>query len=506
MRVPCGAGGPLNIPTVLRPLVSTPRKRSVLLGLSAAYMLVQISSLPIALSLPSLADYFDTGLDDAAWIIIAYLVMVGSLVLLAARLGDRFGHINVFFAGMVVAFVASAPMALSQELWQLVVWRGLTGVGAALIMGNANAVLAATFSPDQRGRAFSIPIIGARFGTLIGLALFAVFLHFFSWRLVFAAYVPIGLVAMIVTLPMLKYRERGLTRENSGGVDWPGGLLLASAAIALVLSGTHVHGGDESFTSDEGLQYHLPMHGLFLVLLALFVFVETRVSNPVVAMTHFRQKYFSMSLASNVTYHFSMVATMTLVPIVVEEGFGMSPLYVPIVLLPSQALGLFVPVIAGWIYDRYQPRMLRPITMTLIAGGFLVLGLSTPHVSFWMLPLLMLPISIGTNMFNPINNATVMNSLPLEHRGVASGMLETTREMGHALGATAAASALALVLPAGIELLSGEAAEPFYIQGFRGASLMVVFTLMAGASFAYFHKGSLLPRMSNPPRQPNSEA
>ena len=496
----------MNITSVLRPLVSTPRKRSVLLGLTAAYMLVQISSLPIALSLPSLADYFDTGLDDAAWIVIAYLVMVGSLVLLAARLGDRFGHINVFFAGMVVAFVASAPMALSQELWQLVVWRGLTGVGAALIMGNANAVLAATFSPDQRGRAFSIPIIGARFGTLIGLALFAVFLHFFSWRLVFAAYVPIGLVAMIVTLPMLKYRERGLTRESRGGVDWPGGLLLASAAIALVLSGTHVHGGEESFTSDEGLQYHLPMHGLFLVLLALFVFVETRVSNPVVAMNHFRQKYFSMSLASNVTYHFSMVATMTLVPIVVEEGFGMSPLYVPIVLLPSQALGLFVPVIAGWIYDRYQPRMLRPITMTLIAGGFLVLGLSTPHVSFWMLPLLMLPISIGTNMFNPINNATVMNSLPLEHRGVASGMLETTREMGHALGATAAASALALVLPAGIELLSGEAAEPFYIQGFRGASLMVVFTLMAGASFAYFHKGSLLPRMSSPSRQPNSEA
>ena len=323
--------------------MSTPRKRSVLLGLTAAYMLVQISSLPIALSLPSLADYFNTGIDDAAWIVIAYLVMVGSLVLLAARLGDRFGHINVFFAGMVVAFVASAPMALSQELWQLVVWRGLTGVGAALIMGNANAVLAATFSPDQRGRAFSIPIIGARFGTLIGLALFAVFLHFFSWRLVFAAYVPIGLVAMIVTLPVLKYREKNLVRERLGGVDWLGGVLLASAAIALVMSGTHVHGGEESFTSEEGLQYHLPMHGLFLVLLALFVFVEMRVSNPVVAMNHFRQKYFSMSLASNVTYHFSMVATMTLVPVVVEEGFGRSPLYVPIVLLPSQALGLFVP-------------------------------------------------------------------------------------------------------------------------------------------------------------------
>ena len=476
-----------------------------MLGLTAAYMLVQISSLPVALSLPALADHFQTGVDDAAWIVIAYLVMVGSLVLLAARLGDRFGHINVFFVGMAIAFLASAPMALSQELWQLVVWRGLTGVGAALVMGNANAILAATFPADQRGRAFSIPIIGARFGTLVGLALFAVFLHFFSWRLVFAAFVPIGLVAVVVSLPMLKYREKGLTREAGGGVDWLGGLFLASAAIVLVLSATHIHGGEESFVSKDGLEYHLPMHGLFLVLLSVFVFVEMRVANPVVAMGHFRQKYFSMSLASNVTYHFSMVATMTLVPIVVEEGFGKSPLYVPIVLLPSQALGLFVPVIAGWIHDRYQPKMLRPVTMTLIAGGFLLLGLSAPHVTFWALPLLMIPISIGTNMFNPINNATVMSSLPLEHRGVASGMLETTREMGHALGATAAASALALVLPAGIELLSGEAAQPFYVQGFRAASLMVVFTLMFGASLAYFHKAPRVRRVPAPSYQPGGD-
>ena len=477
----------------------------MLLGITAAYMLVQISSLPVALSLPALADHFETGVDDAAWIVIAYLVMVGSLVLLAARLGDRFGHINVFFVGMGIAFLASAPMALSQELWQLVIWRGLTGVGAALVMGNANAILAETFPVDQRGRAFSIPIIGARFGTLVGLALFAVFLHFFSWRLVFAAFIPIGLVAVLVSLPMLRYREKGLGRETGGGVDWMGGLFLASAAIVLVLSATHIHGGEESFVSRDGLQYHLPMHGLFLVLLAVFVFVEMRVANPVISMTHFRQKYFSMSLASNVTYHFSMVATMTLVPIVVEEGFGKSPLFVPIVLLPSQALGLFVPVVAGWIYDRYQPKMLRPVTMTVIAGGFLILGLSAPHVSFWALPLLMLPISIGTNMFNPVNNATVMSSLPLEHRGVASGMLETTREMGHALGATAAASALALALPVGIELLSGEAARPFYVQGFRAASLMVVFTLMFGASLAYFHKAPLIRRVSTPSYQPGGD-
>ena len=98
----------------------------------------------------------------------------------------------------------------------------------------------------------------------------------------------------------------------------------------------------------------------------------------------------------------------------------------------------------------------------------------------------MLPIAVGTNMFNPVNNATIMNSLALEHRGVASGMLETTRELGHALGATAAAGALALALPASIEALSAISARSYFLAGFRVSSLMVVMVLLVGASLALF--------------------
>ena len=118
----------------------------------------------------------------------------------------------------------------------------------------------------------------------------------------------------------------------------------------------------------------------------------------------------------------------------------------------------------------------------------------------------MLPIAIGTNMFNPINNATVMNSLPLEHRGVASGMLETTRELGHALGATAAAGALAFTLPAAIDLLSGEAAQGFFIRGFQVSSLMVVFTLLLGATLAYLQKAPVQWAQSGEASEPSYQA
>ena len=494
----------MGLLSVLGPLVSSRERRTVLLAVTSAYMMVQLSSLPVAISLPTLADRFGTSIGDAAWIVIIYLLMLGSLVLLGARLGDRFGHARIFFIGIVVTTIGSGLIALSQELWQIVVWRGVTGLGSALVMGNANAILAATFGPQERGRAFAIPIIGSRFGTLVGLAVFGLFLHFFTWRLIFVAFLPLGVLAAVTAIPLLRLARQPRLARDTGPIDWLGAALLVGTAVVLILSGSHLHGGEESFVSSEGLGYHLPMQGLFIVLLVAFIIVERRVRYPVIPLIHFKQRQFSLSLGANVTYHFSMLATMTLVPILVEEGFGKSPLFVTVVLLPSQVLGLFMPLVAGWVFDKYQPRLLRPGAMVFIAGGFLLLGLSAPHVSFWAIPLLMLPISIGTNMFNPINNATVMNSLPLEHRGVASGMLETTREMGHALGATAAATTLAFSLPAAIDLLSGEAAQSFFVEGFKVASLMVVFTLLLGATLAYFHKG--LPPRQRPqpaPAQPS---
>ena len=216
-----------------------------------------------------------------------------------------------------------------------------------MILGNSNAILAATFPPDERGRAFAVPIMGARFGTLSGLALFGLFLQYLDWRFIFISFIPLGVLAMAACLPMLRHAPPPPVAGSTGRIDWLGGILLVATAMVLIASGNHLHGGEDTFLSSDGLTYHLPMHGAFVALLIVFVLVELRVTNPVVDMRHFRQSQFSMALASNVTYHFSMLATMTLIPIVVEEGFGMSPLWVTVVLVPSQSLGIFMPMGPG---------------------------------------------------------------------------------------------------------------------------------------------------------------
>ncbi len=476
-----------TIIALIRPLMTTKQRRYVLLGTTSGYMLIQILSLPVALSVPTLAEHFSVEIAEASWIVIAYLLGLGSCVLLAARFGDRYGHVRVFFVGIIISTIGAFFTSLSANLLQIIIWRVLTGVGAALVMGNANAILAATFPPGERGRAFSLPIMGSRLGTLIGLILFSFFLQFFSWRLIFVAFLPIGLIAILASIPMLLRKENQIPLR-SVPIDLIGGFLFVIVAVILILSGNHLHGGAESFTSSDGLKYHLPMHVLFLLTLGVFILVERKISNPIVDMKHFRQKYFSLSIASNTSFHFSMLATMTLIPILVERGFGLKPIWVTIALVPNQVLGIIIPLIAGWVYDRYQPKALRPAAMGCIALGFLTFGLMSNISPFWAIPVMMIPISVGSAIFNPINNATIMSTLPLNHRGFASGMLETTRELGHALGATASATTLSMALPSGLILLSNLDARSFYIQGFQSSSMMVVLVMSVGAIMAFVHR------------------
>ncbi len=471
----------------IQPLLSTPIQRQVLLATATGNMVIQMASLPVALSLPTLADEFGVDIGTAAWLVIIYLLGLGSTVLLGARIGDQYGHAKVYFIGTIVSTIGSLLIALSQTMWEIIAWRALSGVGAALIMGNANALLAEVFPPHQRGRAFGIPITGARFGSLIGLAAFGLSLQFASWRLAFLLILPAGLTAVAASIPIMRYRQWAPV-ESQGRPDFIGGFLLAAIAAALILSGSHLHGGEESFTSSDALSYHLPMHMLFLVLVGVLILVERRVKNPIVQLRHFQQKYFSMSLISNVTFHFSMLATFTLIPILVEEGYDMAPIFVLVALLPDEGMGLIVPVFAGWLYDRYGPKFLRPGAMMLIALGFVSLGFLANLIPFWVLPLLLIPIAIGSSVFNPVNNAAIMSSLPLEHRGFSSGMLETTRELGHALGSTISAAALGVILPLQIDVLPDVEVAGHYIEAFQFASLMVVIVLVAGATLSYFQR------------------
>ena len=478
----------INVLSTFRELGTNRQRRETMIALASTQMLVQLSSMPIAMTIPSVARHFDVEVSQAAWMVIIRLLMLGSTVFLAARLGEKFGHVRIFMIGAVVMLVGSALSAAAMNLNQLIFWSGVVGVGGALITANSNAILAIVFSPEERGRAFSVPVVSARIGSLIGLALFGVFLQFFSWRLVFLTSIPIGLLALKTGYPLLKYQAQQFTDDvRNISINYIGAALMVVTLGTFVLSGLHIHEGSEAFTTPEALGYHIPMHLLFLALLGLFIVVQSRSSEPFVDFRYFKKKYFSTALYSNTTFHFSMLAVTTLIPIMVENGLGKPPIFVTLVLLPNQLLGLFLPTLAGWFYDRYNPRWLRPGGLASIGVGFLLVGAFSTQVAVWGIPLLMLPAYIGSNLFNTANNALVMNTLP-ENRSFASGMLETTRQMGHTLGATVGATVLGLALPAAIAFMPLGESQASYREGFRFAALAVVLIILSGSFVAIFQK------------------
>ena len=478
----------LNVIAAFRELGTDKQRRETMIALASTQLLVQLSSMPIALTIPSVARHFDVDVAQAAWLVIIRLLMLGSTVFLASRLGEKYGHARVYMIGAVILCLGSTMAATSLSLNQLLLWSGLVGIGGALITANSNALLVMVFNNTERGRAFAVPVVAARLGGLIGLVLFGVFLQFISWRLVFLTSLPIGILAIKNSYPLLKYQiQEAAASASKININYIGAALMVVTLGTFILSGLHIHEGAESFTTPEALSYHIPMQLLFLALLVLFIVVQQRSSEPFVDFRYFKQKYFSMALFTNTTFHLSMLAVVTLIPIMVEDGLGKMPIIVTMVLLPNQVLGLFLPPLAGWVHDRYNPRWLRPGSLSMIALGFILVGLFAGNVPVWGLPLLLLPVGIGSNLFNTANNAVVMNALE-ENRSFASGMLETTRQMGHTIGTTISATILGLALPVAINVMPVFEAQAAFKLGFQYSALAVVGIMATGAFVAMFQR------------------
>ena len=482
----------MALPASLSVLLSTPRRRRVLVAMAAGHILTQMSSLPVALSVATLADHFEVGIDEAAWIVIVYLLALGSGALLGARLGDRYGHSRVYVLGVMASTLGAGLIVVAQSLWEVMAFRAMSGVGAALMIGNANAILASTFPLNERGRAFAVPIMGSRLGTLFGLASFGLSLEFATWRIAFATFLPIGVLAVVSSFGLIRgpQAESELEeRRDSGPIDFIGAGLIVACASVLILSTNHLHPGEESFTSPDALTYHLPMQGAFFVLLGVFALVEHKVSNPMVDFRHFQHKYFTMSLVSNVAFHFSMLAAMTLVPILMEEGFGLSPIFVTFVLIPNQSVGLVMPMIAGWLYDKHGSRLFRPLAMMTIASGFLALGLLAPNISWWIGAVPDAADHDGDGDIQPDKQCDGDERAAAGTQGGGVGGYWRRRgSWGNAIGATASATALSMFIPAFVNDLTQAEAQAHYFEGFRVSTMMVMGVLLAGAVIAYFHK------------------
>lgn len=399
--------------TVDTPFVAPSQRVFVLVAAILASSMGFIDGSVISIATPAIRADLGATLADAQWVSNAYLLLLSSVLLLGGAAGDRFGIRNVFAGGIILFVVASLACAVAPNATILIAARTMQGLGAAFMVPSSLAIIAKAYPRDERGGAIGIWSSASSFFTIAGPVvggLVLTTLGDWSWRLVFAVNLPLGIAALallFLKVPADK-PDAGRRLDVGGAILGTGALLL----MALALTGE---------STDMTLRVMLFIGGL--VLAGIFLWWESRAKAPMVPLGLFRDKAFSGSQGLTFALYFSLAAITFYLPTVLIAGWNVSPAEVSLVLLPlGIMLTIFSPM-AGKQADKVGPGPMIAAGSVLVALAFLGLGVfvGTHSVWFMVLPMMIL-FGLGMSLVvSPLSTA-VMTSVEDRDTGTASGI------------------------------------------------------------------------------------
>ena len=441
------------------------RRWLVLSAVSVGTFMATLDGSIVNIALPSMAHAFSIDLAAVEWVVVAYLLVVGSLLLPFGRLGEVVSFRRVYLAGFAVFTAASVLCAAAPGIGALVGFRALQGVGAAMLMAMGPAIVARTFGPGERGRALGINAVSVSIGLSLGPALGGLLTELGSWRAIFLVNLPIGLFAIAWAARILP-TDRPSRRDP---FDVPGAIL-ASAGLATLLLALN-RGGAWGWSSPATV-------GLLLVAAALgaaFLALERRTAVPMMDLRLFAIRAFSAGLASVFVAFVGLFTATFLLPFLLQEGSGLNPLEAGLLITPIPIAAAVVAPFSGALSDRIGSRLPASLGIALLAAG--LLSLATLPVAFtpadlaWRLAL----IGAGQGLFMSPNSSAVLGAVPRPRLGTASGMAAETRVVGQAIGIVVSAAVVAARVPVHLATLGSsadDAARQAFISATRDAFLV----------------------------------
>lgn len=395
------------------PFVAPNQRIFVLVAAILASSMGFIDGSVISIATPAIRADLGATLADAQWVSNAYLLLLSSVLLLGGAAGDRFGIRNVFAGGIVLFVVASLACAIAPSPAILIAARAVQGLGAAFMVPSSLAIIAKAYPKAERGGAIGIWSSASSFFTIAGPVIGGLLLTGlgdWSWRLVFAVNLPLGIGALALLFLKVPADKPDADRrlDVGGAILGTGALLL----LALALTGE---------SSDTTIRLVLGIGGL--VLAGTFLWWESRAKAPMVPLQLFRDKAFSGAQGLTFALYFSLAAITFYLPTVLIAGWNISPAEVSIVLLP---LGIILTVLspfAGKFSDQVGPGPMIAAGSVLVALAFLGLGVFVGTHSLWFMVLpMMILFGLGMSLVvSPLSTA-VMTSVEDRDTGTASGI------------------------------------------------------------------------------------
>jgi len=419
----------------------------------------------VNVGLPAIGATFKASAGDLQWVVNAYLLPLGALLLLGGAAGDRFGRVRLLVVGTATFGAASVACALGPSLFWLLIARGIQGVGAALLMPNSLAILGAGFSGEVRGRAIGIwASTGAVMGAL-GPVLGGWLIDTVGWRWIFFINLPLAAGAIVLAIMFVRDARH---EDKAAHLDLLGGLL-ATAALGAMTWGLTIGSGHAGWTSAAFL---LVCAGVALVL--IFLAVERRQGDSaMMPLALFGSSSFIGLTLLTLLLYGALGALLVLVPYVLIQSAGYSGAQAGAALLPFAAVLAFASPFMGAVAGKVGSRAPLSIGSLVVAGGFLLILRIGHNADYWttVFPAILV-IAIGmAGAVAPLTTA-ILASVDSRHTGSASGLNSAVSRIG---GMVATA------------LLGGVlgAAGPALVSGFHAAAIACAIASIAASASAF---------------------
>lgn len=398
-----------------------------LISLSLSMLLSSLGTSIANVGLPSLAQAFDASFQAVQWVVIAYLLAITTLIVSAGRLGDIVGRRRLLLVGIFLFTIASALCGAAPTLWLLIAARAAQGLGAAVMMALTLAFVGEAIPKAQTGRAMGLLGTMSAIGTALGPTLGGVLIAGFGWRSIFLVLVPLGILTLAVALQCLPI-DRRQTKTPRPGFDHLGTLLLAVTLAAYALAMTMGRG---SFgTLNIAL---LIASGCGL---GLFLFAETKVASPLIRLPVLRDSGLNAALATSALVSTMMMGTLVVGPFYLTRALGLEAAAVGLVMSVGPLVAALVGMPAGRLADRYGAQRMAAAGLAGMAVGSFLLVLLPRSLGIPGYVAPMAVITAGYALFQTANNTAVMADIRPDQRGVISGMLGLSRNLGLITGAS----------------------------------------------------------------------
>ena len=412
-----------------------PSVRWALTSLSLSMLLSSLGTSIANVGLPTLAQAFSASFQQVQWVVLAYLLAITTLIVSVGRLGDITGRRRLLRIGIFLFTAASVLCGVAPTLWLLIAARALQGLGAAIMMALAMAFVSETVPKAKTGSAMGLLGTMSAIGTALGPSLGGVLISGLSWRAIFLVNVPLGILTYFLAYRTLPADRRGPKTERAA-FDTVGTLLLALTLAAYALAMTIGRG------NFGPLNMALLMAAAFGV--GLFVLAEARAASPLIRLAMFRDPVLSASLAMSALVSTVMMATLVVGPFYLSRALALNAALVGIVMSIGPITSMLIGVPAGRNVDRLGMPFMVIVGLIEMAVGLIALVVLPAMFGIVGYIAAIVLLSPGYQMFQAANNTAVMMNVHPDQRGVISGLLNLSRNLGLITGASVMGAVFAL--------------------------------------------------------------